>query len=201
MASNKLDNLPYAFRMHSFRGDLAEGSRSTIYGLAFFSGSGLQFADRGHDTQWWATNLYSTNFLSRASDAERVSYAYRVLVAPPPNARVETWEPRIESAYGWLVSGAVALAFMAGFLGKGCDKDCFSRLMLCLLLAVGWVLLRGGMYALYGANFGEGTDRYMRCASPIFAAILVMAGAIAGTFFHKVREGAWARDLKEDLSS
>jgi hypothetical protein len=169
---------------------------SAGFKLLFFQKGTPQFAEQGHTSEWWFTNQYTTvsNTAVLPDTGEKIDYSYRLSVAEfNKKRRMQSWEPRTEILCKVLSWSAAFATLIIVLFGETWDKDRFRRVLACLMLVVGWLVGRATLYGLYDANFAFTVERFMRCVSPLFVLILVLAAAVAAallkSFFHKTQAG------------
>jgi hypothetical protein len=155
------------------------------FDLLLFQKGKSQFAEQRHTSEWWFTNQDATisNTVILPDTGEKIGYSYRILVVEPSKkGRMEAWEPGTEILCKVLSWGTVFATFLVVLFGERWDKGQFRRVLACLVLVAGWLIGRALLYGLIDANMAYGIDRYMRCVSPLFVLIPVLAAAVAASF-------------------
>lgn len=155
------------------------------YNLVFFQEGKLRYSDKGHDAVWWATNQYPpvTNSAVLSDSGEKIIYTYNLSASDfDSKGRMESWEPRAEALCKIVIWAAVIATFLIALSGKPWDKIQFQRVIACLALVTGWLIARAALYALIDANMAYTVERYMRCVSPLFVLILVLAASTLAAF-------------------
>jgi hypothetical protein len=165
------------------------------FNLLFLNEGKSRFAEKGHESSWWATNRYSTvtNITVLPGAGEMFNYSYTLTMAEfDKKVRMELWEPRTETICKVLYWSAVLATLSIVLFRESWEKARFRRVLACMFLAVGWLLGRAALYGLLEANFGWsdfGPDRFMCCISPLFILILVLTAGISSallkSFLHK----------------
>ena len=151
--------------------------------MVFFHDGKLRYSEKGHDAVWWATNQYPpvTNSTVLPDTGEKIRYTYNLSASDfDSNTRMKSWEPRAERLCKIAIWAAVIATILIVLCGKPWDKVQFQRVLACLMLVTAWLIARAALYALIDANMAYTVERYMRCVSPLFVMILVLAAAVAG---------------------
>jgi hypothetical protein len=162
---------------------------SSAFDLLFYKKGTLQFVEHGQTSVRRTTNQWTTltNTAVLPDTGERIDYSYRLLLNEfKKKTRMESWEPRTEilcKALCWVVAFATILVVL---FGETWEKDRIQQVLACLVLVTGWLLSRAALYGLIDANMAYTVERYMRCVSPLFVLILVLASAIVGLLLKRM---------------
>jgi len=128
----------------------------------------------------------SESKVALAEGGESFSYHFKAcFVQSALKTRRETWEKTIGLYYPRVLLCALVLVCARTILGSRWERDQLRSGTLCLLLAAGWFAGRAILFGILDANFGgyfSEAPRFMRCLSPVFIPILILAAWVAAGF-------------------
>jgi hypothetical protein len=117
------------------------------------------------------------------------------VVEPTLQMRREAWEKVLGRYYFPALLCILGLACAWSLLRRRWESEQLRSGTLCLLLAAGWFTGRAALFGILDANFGGyffQAGRFMRCFSPVFIVILILAVSVAAGFLRLRLRAAFA---------
>jgi hypothetical protein len=127
---------------------------------------------------WMAEKTSTTAALAGTDEKITFSFSFQTAGYSPKFARFQNCQDFAAAAAKRIFEITLTLTALVVLFGRPRERVRIRQILACLLLVAGWLFARIGLYGLIKAMEGWDAERYMRCVSPLFILLLVLAIAL-----------------------